>query len=174
MICQQDRNMTNPKDAFMYLMTTKWSPCAHLVQNANFRAKCISCGVDHSFQDWIFQKDNLHGHLVQNVNLKVKCTFVEFMTQFKTKSTRKTQSCQIATIDLQLHSHLVQNTHLESFKTPWTSKSLERKKYAELQDLPCKDAVAKQDHNLEWHKHHNATPTYCKLQNDKLNGQLKS
>jgi hypothetical protein len=28
---------------------------------------------------------------------------------------------------------------------------------------------------LEWHKeHHNATPTYCKLQNDKLNGQLKS
>jgi hypothetical protein len=74
------------------------------------------CGADHSFQDWMHQKDNLHAHLVQNVNLKVKCTFVEFMTQFKTKSNRKTQAHQIATIDLQLHSHLVQNTHVESLK----------------------------------------------------------
>jgi hypothetical protein len=74
------------------------------------------CGADRFFQDWIHQKDNLHAHLVQNVDLKVKCTFVEFMTRFKTKSTRKTQSCQVATIDLQLHSHLVQNTYVESLK----------------------------------------------------------
>jgi hypothetical protein len=110
---KQDKNITNHKDTFMYLMTTKWSPRAHLVQNATFMHWC---GADHSFQDWIHQKDNLHAHLVQNVNLKVKCTFVEFMTQFKTKSTRKPQSHQIATIDLQLQSHLVENTHVESLK----------------------------------------------------------
>jgi hypothetical protein len=113
-----------------------------------FMPNALGCGADHSFQDWICQKDNLHAHLVQNVNLKVKCTFVEFMTQFKTKSTRKTQSRQIAIIDLQLHSHLVQNTHVESLK-PMNIKVSSKEKIHQITRPPCKDAVAKQDHNLE-------------------------
>ncbi len=130
---------------------------------------------------WLFlsrldpPEDNLHAHLVQNVNLKVKCTFVEFMNQFKTKSNRKTQSPPNCNIRFTTSFPIGAKHTCRILKTPRTSKSLARKKYTKLQDLPCKDAVAKQDHNLEWHKeHHNATPTYCKLQNDKLNGQLKS
>lgn len=106
----------NHEDTFMYLMTTKWSPCAHLVQNANFHAKCIGVELTIPFKIGSTKKITFMPTWCKNVNLRVKCTFVEFMTQFKTKSNRKTQSRQIATIDLQLHSHLVQNTHVESLK----------------------------------------------------------